>query len=166
MSAATMMVGWVFFGASAGWAQQTAGATAKQLVGTWAYVTSESLLPDGSRRLPFGTDGKGILMFDANGRFSQQIVSSNRPKFAANNRLKGTPEEYKAAVHGSIGNFGTYTVDEAGKVIIFRVEGSTFPNSDGETQKRPILSLTRDELKYRTAGTTGAPTDATWRRVK
>ncbi len=93
-------------------------------------------------------------------------MSSQRPRFAANNRLKGTAEENRAAVHGTIGNFGTWSVDEGGKLLIFRVEGSTFPNSDGETQERPIMSLTADELAYRTAGTIGAPVESRWRRAQ
>jgi hypothetical protein len=82
----------------------------EQLVGTWTFVSSTTKLPDGSPA--WGTNPKGLLIFTENGYFSSQIVRSDLPKFASNNRAQGTPEENKAVVQGSIATFGTYTVDE------------------------------------------------------
>ncbi len=47
-----------------------------------------------------------------------------------------------------IGYYGTYTLDEASKVITMRIEASSFPNQLGIEQKRTITSLTPTELKY------------------
>ncbi len=49
---------------------------------------------------------------------------------------------------GAIGYFGTYTVDEAAKVVSLRVEASSFPNQLAGDQKRTITALTGSELKY------------------
>jgi hypothetical protein len=64
--------------------------------------------------------------------------------------------------------FGTYTVDEAAKTIIYKVESSTFPNWVGQEQIRPIDSITSDELRHSNAGASiaGAKTVNIWKRAK
>jgi hypothetical protein len=137
-----------------------------QLIGTWTFVSSTGKLTDGSPT--WGTNPMGTLIFTENGRFSVQIMRSDRAKFASNNRMKGTPEEIKAMVEGTISYFGTYTVDEAGKILTYKIEGASFPNWNGTDQKRPIVSLTSDELKYSNpAPSIGGPTtELTWKRAK
>ena len=56
--------------------------------------------PDGTKIEPFGPNAKGILVFDATGRFATQVMAADRPKFASNNRMIGTPDEYKAFFTG------------------------------------------------------------------
>jgi Lipocalin-like domain len=137
-----------------------------QLIGTWTFVSSTGRLADGSPT--WGTRPTGSLIFTENGRFSVQIMRSDRAKFGSNNRMKGTPEEIKATVEGTISYFGTYIVDEAGKTVTYKIEGASFPNWNGTDQKRPIVSLTSDELKYSNpAPSIGGPTtELTWKRAK
>jgi hypothetical protein len=137
-----------------------------QLIGTWTFVSSTGRLADGSPT--WGTSPTGSLIFTENGRFSVQIMRSDRAKFGSNNRMKGTPEEIKATVEGTISYFGTYIVDEAGKTVTYKIEGASFPNWNGTDQKRPIVSLTSDELKYSNpAPSIGGPTtELTWKRAK
>lgn len=137
-----------------------------QLIGTWTFVSSTGKLADGSPT--WGTNPTGSLILTENGRFSVQIMRGDRPKFASNNRMKGGPEEIKATVEGTISYFGTYAVDEAGKTLTYKIEGASFPNWNGTEQKRPIVSLTSDELKYSNpAPSIGGPTtELTWKRVK
>jgi len=60
-----------------------------------------------------------------------------------------------------------YSVNETDKTITTRTEGSTFPNSEGEEQKRIITRLTADELIYENPVTTrGDRVEAVWKRVK
>jgi len=82
--------------------------------------------------------------------------------------VTGTPDENKAVVQGSIALFGTYTVDEVKKMIVYKVESSTFPNWIGLVQERPIDSVTADELRHSNAGGSiaGAKTVNIWRRAK
>jgi hypothetical protein len=95
------------------------------------------------------------------------VFRSDRPRFASNDRTKGTPEENKATLQGSLAYFGTYSVDAATKALITHIEGSTFPNSEGEEQQRVIRRLTADELIYVNAETTlGARVEAVWKRIK
>jgi hypothetical protein len=87
------------------------------------------------------------------------------PKFASNNRMQGTAEENKAIVQGSIAYFGTYSVVD--KVIIEKVEGSTWPSWIGTDQKRTITSLTGDDMTLaNAANSVGGTGETTYKRVK
>jgi hypothetical protein len=89
------------------------------------------------------------------------------PPFASGNRMKGTAEEHTAVVQGSNAFFGTYTVDEAAKTIAFRVEHGTYPNWNGDVQKR-VFTLSGDKLSYVNPTTTVAATKAlvVWKRAR
>ena len=115
-----------------------------QLVGVWILALTSTKLPDGSPA--WGSDPNGLLIFTDNGYYSSQVMRSDRPKFASNSRVQGTPEENRAAVHGSISSFGTYTVDEANKTFTVRYLGSTFPNREGIEETRPVV-IKGNELK-------------------
>ena len=121
--------------------------TAKDIVGTWKFVVNETTYQDGRKLDTYGTEPKGIVMFDAGGNFSLFIAKPDPAKFASNSRLQGTPEEYKAAVHNAIAYYGTYKVDEAAKTITWSIEASTFPNWYGATQRRQF-SINGDELRF------------------
>jgi hypothetical protein len=139
--------------------------TAKDIVGTWKQVTNINIAPDGRRSEPFGPNPNSILTFDANGRFVSVGTRPDLPKFASNNRMQGTAEENKAIVQGSIAYFGTYSVVD--KVIIQKVEGSTWPNWTGTDQKRPIVSLVGDDMKVTVpAASLGGTGEITYKRVK
>src|SRR5215467_10757827 len=98
-----------------------------QLVGAWTLVSTKYKFPDGKT---------GTMILDASGHMALINMRTSLPKFAANDRTKGTPEENKAIVEGSFVVFGTYTVNESDHTLITHVEGSTFPNFDLADQKR------------------------------
>lgn len=100
----------------------------------------------------------------ADGRFVVVNTNLDTPKFAANNRGQGTPEENKAAVLGGLGLFGAYAVE--GKVVKMKVEGSTYPNWNGTEQTRNITSWTHDELKWSLPGSRGGTAELVFERVK
>jgi Lipocalin-like domain len=137
--------------------------TAKDLVGTWTLVSSDTVRTDGSRAPTFGANPKGILIFTSDGRFIYLFASADLPKFASNNRATGTPEENKAVVQGSIATFGTYSA--ADKDLMIKVEHSTFPNWIGTDQKRTI-AITGDELKWaNAAGSGGGAVELVFKRA-
>jgi hypothetical protein len=151
--------------AAFGIAGNAVAQTSADLVGTWSNVSNTTLQPDGRRTDNFGPNGTGMAIFGADGRFVLLNINPDTPKFASNNRGRGTPEEYKAAVLGAIGLFGTYALD--GKVIRMKVEGSTYPNWTGTEQTRNISSLTSDELKWTVTGSRGGNTgELVWKRIK
>lgn len=140
----------------------------EQLVGTWNLVSSHNVRNDGSKIDVYGPNANGILIYTSDGYFALVNTRSDLPKFASNSRDRGTPEEYKAVVQGSIAYFGTYSVNEADKVIAAQIEGSTFPNAiGGPDQKRIITSLTANELRFTNpAATSGATLELVWKRAK
>jgi hypothetical protein len=73
----------------------------------------------------------------------------------------------RTIVGGTIGYFGTYTVDEANKTITLRIEASSCPNQLGMDQKRTVSVLTTDELKYSNpVAMSGGKIDVAMRRAK
>jgi hypothetical protein len=145
---------------------QSAGASAKQLVGTWALASQVTTMPDGKKVQNFGPNPQGVVMFDANGRYSLQICRSDRAKFASSNRDKGTPAENQAAVQGCNPHWGKYSVDEKERAIVFNIEHAMYPNWEGIQQKR-TFTITGDELKYVVpAASAGGTADLVWKRVK
>jgi hypothetical protein len=131
------------------------GQTAKDLVGTWTWASVELMRADGTKTQPFGANPKGMVIFDSNGHFAYLLSRPDRAKFAANNREQGTAEENKAAMLGTLAYAGRYSVDDGGKTLVFHIEASSYPNSEGTDQKRSI-TVTGDELKW----TNPAPTVA------
>jgi hypothetical protein len=137
------------------------------LAGTWTLVSVDNVLADGTRTQPYGPSPQGLLILDAGGRYSVHIFRPNRPMFASNDKSRGTPDEYKAAIQGSNSHFGRYAVDAANRVITFRIEHASFPNWEGTEQKR-TFTLEGDELKYsvRTTTTGGAEIgEVVWKRA-
>jgi len=164
LSITAMMVSALALSASSAVGQQK--SLKDQLAGSWILVSQESTRPDGSKVQGYGSDPKGINIFSPDGRFAVIFTRPDLPKLASPDRSKATPEEAKAIVAGSIGYFGTYTVDEAAKTITYRVEGTTFRNQPVE-QKRLITALTADELRYRNpAPTAGGQIEVVLKRAK
>ncbi len=139
-----------------------------QLVGTWRNVSTIVTRQDGTKVEPFGSNPIGVLIFTADGNMALITTRSDIPKIASNNRLEGTPEEYRAIMRGLHAFFGTHTVDEAAKSFTISVLGGTFPNEVGGTTTRTVTTITADELKftYPAGAAVGAVAEASWRRAK
>lgn len=138
----------------------------EQLVGTWKIVSVDNTRPDGSIKQIFGANPRGIAVFDTHGNAVVVLMRSDRANFAADNRDLGTPEENKATVQGTHAYFGTYSVIEAEKTLVFHNEGNTFPNQEGVDTNR-FISITGDEFRWTTpAPSVGGRSEAVWRRVK
>jgi Lipocalin-like domain len=140
--------------------------TAADLAGRWTLV-SNTIEQDGKAVDNFGPTPKGLLMLDSAGYFIILNGRSDLPKIASGTRISGTPEENKAIVQGSIGLYGTYTVDAANKTLTFKIDYSTFPNWNGDVQKRPF-SLSGDKLTWTVpAASTGrGAAHLVWQRAK
>ena len=142
------------------------------IVGSWRLLIADAVKADGTQVPLYGPNPRGLAMFGPEGRYSIQIMRDiGRPKFAANDRLKGTPAEIKAAFEGGLSHFGSYTIDEQGKTLNLRIEGSSYPNWDDVTQPRSITALWQDDLTWtNTIQATQVPgaekTNLAWRRIK
>lgn len=143
-----------------------AAAQGKNLVGAWTIVSSDNVDAAGKKTPIFGSDLRGSLIFTANGRYSLTLARAKLPKFASDNRNKGTAEENQAVVGGSLSHFGKYSTDDKDKSFTFLIETSTYPNWDGTTQKRSF-TIKGDQLSYTTpAASGGGRADLVWKRVK
>ena len=108
----------------------------EEFIGTWKLVSFALQRSNGAVTYPFGKDAVGMLMYDAAGYMSVQLVRTDRPTFASGHRSKATPAELKAAFKGLITYFGTYEIDEQEKTITHQLESSSFPNWVGTCQTR------------------------------
>jgi hypothetical protein len=162
----TMSVLCLGFTLKAGDAFAQEKALKDQLVGTWMLVSNDSVAANGTRRQLFGPAPKGILILEANGRYAQVQVNPDHPKFKGSSRMDGTPEENKAVVQATSASFGTWSANEASKILVLHVEAHMFPNDDGTDSKRSI-TVTDDQLKYTNPTASGGGTaEAIYKRAK
>jgi len=139
------------------------------IVGSWRLLIIDAVKSDGTQVPLFGPNPRGLVIFGPEGRFSLQNTRDiGRPNFAANDRLKGTPTEIKAAYEGMFSMFGSYAINDQDKSLMLRVEASSYPNWTDTTQKQVITALWQDDLTW------SVPMPATgieklnlaWRRIK
>jgi len=109
---------------------------AQAIVGAWRLVSFEIEREDETVTSPFGADAQGSIIYTSTGRFSAQVMRRDRPPFAAGDQMKGTPEEIEASYEGCVAYYGSYTVDAEGGFVVHEVEGSLFPNWEGQGLKR------------------------------
>lgn len=137
---------------------------ASPLRGTWTLVAADKLLPGGERVRDYGQSPKGRLIVDAQGRYSLQIFKSERLRFAGDKNA-GSADEFASAVLGSSTHYGTVLVDAQQGVLVFRIEGSSYPNWEGVAQKR-AYTLEDGVLSYRVpARPDGSVPVSVWRRL-
>ena len=105
---------------------------ASTLIGTWALVATEWRRADGRHANPFGADAIGIVIYDAAGNMSAQVMRADRPSAA----VAGIDTAMASAVPGYIAYFGAYEVDETAAVIRHDVVGSVFPGWAGQSHTR------------------------------
>jgi hypothetical protein len=140
----------------------------EQLLGTWILVAWDQVRPDGSKFQKYGTDPRGFHIFERNGRFFAMMARPDLPKIAASDPQKATPEEARAIMAGSIAYYGTYTVNEPERMVILRMEATTFPNQIGRELPRRIVSVTANEMVYAnpSATTGGGQIQLSWKRAQ
>ncbi|QNK00686.1 lipocalin-like domain-containing protein [Dyella telluris] len=144
------------------------GMVPTALVGAWTLVRCDNVYPDGHRVELYGPNPTGMWLIDAQGDYMMQIVRAKRLPFAANDKSKGTPEEYRAASMDSNAHYGHVSADD--KVMHSDIVHASFPNWDGRSSQTSY-TLQGDELTYRVAkpssgAAEGAYGEVVWRRVR
>lgn len=124
-----------------------------QFVGTWSLVAVTNTNADGSEVLPYGKNPVGLLVFTDAGDYAIQILKATRPKVAAGDKNKATPDENAALVQGNNSHFGTYTVNSEKHNITFKVQHAFYPNWEGNVQVRSY-TLENNVLSYVVTHTT------------
>jgi hypothetical protein len=105
----------------------------EQIVGAWRIVSIYNE-QNGVKQNLYGDKPVGLTVFDRSGYVIQYLSKAEIPKFAADNRLKATDQEYRTVMQSMISGFGTYTVD--GDTVTIKWVASTYPNRAGTTEKR------------------------------
>jgi hypothetical protein len=160
-----------FLGLTTGWTEPNTAAEQpflkQKLLGTWMLVGWDQVRPDGSKFQKYGTDPRGFHIFEPNGRFFAMMARPDLPKIAASDPQKATSDEARAIMAGSIAYYGTYTVNEAERMVILRMDASTFPNQLGRDLPRRIVSVTANEMVYANpdATTGGGQIQLSWKRA-
>ncbi len=117
----------------------------EQLIGTWQLISCKNQTEDGLIKHSFGPDPLGLLMYDALGNMSAQLMRAHRPRFRSDDFLEGTPEEIQSAFNEMVCYFGMYKVDEENESVIHYVKGASIPNLEGQ-QLRRSFKFERDCL--------------------
>jgi hypothetical protein len=107
------------------------------IVGTWLLESVYDQTQDGEKHNLWGDGVKGQAMYDAQGHFSEMIMSANRPKADTSPRMP---------VGQAIAFWGTYTVNEEAKTLTRSIERCTFPQWDGRGGTVSIEFPTEDEF--------------------
>ena len=114
----------------------------------------------------YGEHPKGRLVVDAKGRYSLQIFKSERLRFASDSKADGSADEFKSAVMGSSTHYGAMAIDEPAGVLVFSIEGSSFPNWEGTIQRRQY-TLDGAQLRYEVPPRAdGSIPVSVWRRLE
>lgn len=139
--------------------------SAKDLQGAWNLV-SVVVDQDGRKIEPYGSNPKGMQVFEPNGRFSIIIMRPDLPKFASPSRAQASPDESQKVIHGSLAYFGSYTVDEPAKKMSLQIDAATFPNWTGQHQQR-MYALSGDTLTITnpTPSTGSGTATVVWKRA-
>jgi hypothetical protein len=114
-------------------------AAEPDIVGTWRLVSYEDKPPTGTSLYPYGSDPKGLLMYDATGHMSIQIMKVPHPKVASGDDARVTPDEKQALYDAYVAYFGTYTLDRDQGVVIHHVEADLADVFIGSDESRPFV---------------------------
>ena len=133
-------------------------------VGTWKLISIETRGPDGAiapgPNPVGGVNPTGMVMYDAAGHVSLQIMPSGRP--ASLNILQPlSPEQAREALFGYIAYYGTYRLDPRTRTMHIHFDGSLNPSMVGTNGER-YYEFSGNRMKFRA----GANTTLSWERVR
>lgn len=120
------------------------------MIGSWKLVSSEMRKSNGEIVYPLGKNAQGSIIYTKSGRFSAQVMSAERPSFVSGDPFNGTAEEIETSFKGVVSYYGTYVHDNENGLVEHHVEGSLFPNWEGQVQKR-FFELIGNQLNITSA---------------
>ena len=132
--------------------EQSLSQPSVPIVGAWKLISFEIQKADGQLIYPFGENAQGTIVYAESGRFSVQVMRPGRPQFASGDQMRGTAEEIEASYKGCISYYGHYEFDAENGFVVHHVEGSLFPNWEGQSLKR-LFELSGNRLKLSTPPT-------------
>jgi hypothetical protein len=123
-------------------------ATRQELIGAWRLVSIQIEGPNGPSIDPFyNADSTGLLVYDASGWMSVQIVGQHRPAMEApasrppHDTTHATPQDaaLKAVVLDTYyAYFGTWEYDEAAATVTHHIKSSLIPGETGVSYSQTV----------------------------
>lgn len=104
--------------------------------GAWRLEANVFRDEHGVETYPFGEDCRGLLMYDASGMMSVQMIRADRPQFPSEDITGLIEATLRAAFEGLNTYFGRFEVDAARQMVIHHVEAASLPNRFGSRQER------------------------------
>jgi hypothetical protein len=149
-------------------------ATRQELIGAWRLVSIQILGPNGPMADPFyNADPGGMLVYDASGWMSVQIVGQPRPAMdAAASRPTPTDTAEAARLKAAVldtyyAYYGTWEFDEATSTVTHHIKSSLIPGESGKSYSQSVTLDGQDLIfttRHEKAG--GATVQKKlWRRI-
>jgi hypothetical protein len=132
--------------------ESTLNQKSAPIIGVWKLISFETQRENVEVTYPFEKNAQGSLIYTKSGRFSVQLMHPDRPQFVSGDQMRGRAEEIKANYEGVISYYGYYEFDRKKGFVIHHVEGSLFPNWEGQGLKR-FFELSGNLLKLSTPPT-------------
>ncbi|MBC8042857.1 MAG: lipocalin-like domain-containing protein [Rhizobacter sp.] len=137
----------------------------EKLVGAWKLVSYAVRVLSGETLHPYSESPVGLLIYDASGMMSAQIMNPDRAKHEGPG--KETANELRAAYNGYIAYFGKFSIEPSGEAVTHHVEGSLHTWILHTDQVR-FLSVKNEQLVLSADLKSGLKTrrhEITWERV-
>jgi hypothetical protein len=109
------------------------------IVGTWTMTSVYEQREDGKRNDPFGAGAKGQYVFGTDGSYTLTIIGEPRADMKSDNPRR--PDAYVVVTSGR------YTVDEAKKTIMYKVERAGNSMRIG-TDSSDVVSISGDVASF------------------
>jgi len=135
-----------------------------RFVGSWALVCFEHVSPSGEAMTPFGESPTGLILYQRDGHMSAQLSVGSRKRLACEDPFDASPEDAAEAWRTYFGYWGSFAVDAEKRVVVHRVEGSSFSNWIGTEQVRHFRFETANRLILEAQSPSGHST-LTWQRM-
>jgi hypothetical protein len=118
-------------------APAVSGSIRDRFIGAWELVSTEERLANGSKRHypDAGPNGKGYLIYAADGHMCAQLMNPDRPRWKDANRP--TRSEKTSAFDGFSAYCGRYEIDEAKSIVYHLPDVAWIPSLIGTKQPRP-----------------------------
>src|SRR3954471_3823711 len=108
------------------WSAAAFAQAEKNVPGTYTIASIYDQTPDGKKHDTWGQEVAGQLVLTPDGRFSTGLLSDPCDK---------TDKGARTPVGPYLSYYGTYTIQDGGKTLIYHVENSSFPNWKGIERK-------------------------------
>jgi Lipocalin-like domain len=148
--------------------------TQQDLIGAWRLVNIEVEGPAGREVDPFyGSDSRGLLIYDASGWFSVQIEGSGRPALQvpsvrpAPDQSESTARLEAAVLDSYYTYYGTWSFNPVTSTVTHHAKGALYSGEDEATYAQHVEIVGRRMSFSRTQNVAGHVTVQTkrWERV-